>query len=282
MVSDRIEDALVLEGAIHYFQNKIADGFGEWLSPVLRDGETLPDHAFSLELVGRRVMVAADRLETADREYGAAAVWRARQRDSCEHWARKGLNPLVVDARRQIDAMLGRVEASKVHFLEGKTRRAPEPLLRQVRRLVIGLGDYCGEPRKLRNGTSVDLGDFLAEIEPAHDRLAALMKELTELQGLELQARHRRKAQIKAFDTVYTQALHYVEAMFVLSDVGGRVKKLRSYLQRRRLSRWARSKREAYAAAKMDSGQEPEKRSFAGRIAGWFGRSGAMNRRNVA
>ncbi len=282
MVSDRIEDALTLAGAIHHFQYKIADGFDDWLSPVLRDGERLPDHAFSLELVRRRVLVAADELHEADVACGGAASRRVHQQRRCEHCARRELNPLMVDARRQLDAMLGKTDASGVHCLEGKTRRSPPPLLLQARRMVAGLGRTKGKKRRLRNGSEIDLGSFLAEIEPAYDRLVRQMKELSTLQAQELYARLERQAEIKAFDAVYKRSLRYVEAMFVLSGILGSVKKLRSYIQRRRLGRWARAKRAAYAAARMGAGQEPEKRSLGGRIAAWLDRVRFGRRRNVA
>ncbi len=275
MVADRIEDALTLQAAIDHYRQEIAAGFGEWLAPVLAEGEALPDHAFSLELVGRRVIAAMEQLDRADVAYGDAAARRAYWRIQCEEQARKQLNPLMVDARRKIDAMFGREDGSKIHCLEGKTRRAPGPLLRQALRMVPGMADYACESRQGSNRAAVVAG-LLSRIDPAYDRLAELMKELSHFESQEHLARDRRKAEIKAFDAVYVQALHYAEAMFALSGVEGRLRGLRSYVQRRRLSRWARAKREAYAAAQADSGQEPDKqgiRAFGARIAGWFRRS---------
>ena len=189
----------------------------------------------------------------------------------------------MVDTRRKIEGLFGKEDGLAIHQLEGKTRRAPARLKLQVQRLLIALERYRGKPRRVKGAVTVDVECFLAELQPAYDRLLELLHELTEAKGAESAARDRRQKEIQAFDAVYVKALHYLEAMFALSGVETRPRAFRSYIQRRRLSRWARSKREAYAAGKPGSDPEsPEgSRSLGTRIAGWF-RGRRSNRPRVA
>ena len=62
-------DARSLASSIEVHKAAVAAGVVERLAPELAAGEAMPDHALTLELVGRSVESALERLKASERRY---------------------------------------------------------------------------------------------------------------------------------------------------------------------------------------------------------------------
>ncbi len=101
MIVQRCEDTMALVASIRVYKADVAAALGEQYTPALRDGETLPDYQLNLELAGRSVQLAYDRLEEIDDTYWLAKSRHAWQVRELDRLAKKELYPLFIDVRRQ-------------------------------------------------------------------------------------------------------------------------------------------------------------------------------------
>ena len=74
MILAEIKAAGTVRASIKAFKQKVARGFGQHLEPELRDRENLPDHALTLDLIGRSVETVLDQLLDVDRQYARAVA----------------------------------------------------------------------------------------------------------------------------------------------------------------------------------------------------------------
>ncbi len=269
MVLQRTGDTGALLSAIEVFQNQVAAGLVERLAPELVEGEALPDFSLSLDLVGRSARSALDRLRGAEKWCLERQVECAVVRRESVRLARQ-VYPRVVSIRRMIESQLGKQDGRLVHGMTGKTLRKPRRLHGQLQFLVWALEGNRGElPEPLLAGLAADQDDWLRELRPGYDALTELLDELLDLELLAQHARDEKKLAMQAFDTAHGEALRLVQATFAFAGYGDTLtKRLRSYLQRRLLSRRAREKRQARAEGRV----QQTLRSAASSVADWIGR----------
>ena len=242
-------DAEALMSSIEIHKARVAEGLGERLAPELAEGEDLPDFALSLELVGRSVMSAFDRLREAEQHYKRLGVQCTVVRQTSEKLARHEVYPRVVSVRGLIDSHFGREKGRFVHGMAGKTLRKARRLHGQLGHLVWTLEEGRLElPAPLLAGVAARREVWLAEIKPGYEHLTELLDELLGLETEEQAALIARDRAMRAFDDVHGDARRMLEATFSFSGLAERLAHgLRSYVDRRRVVREARRKREARA-----------------------------------
>ena len=257
MVTRRARDAAALVASVRVHKQEVAAALGRRLAPALRQDEAMPDHELTLQLAGRSVQIAFDRLDELDDRHYFAKASCAHQAREVDRLAKRQLYPQAVDVRRQIDAAFGRQAGSRLHGFTGKTPRTAARLRRQAERAVSRLGNPGHElPGRQAAGATVERETWkrrlerpLRELAAAGDRLGRLRAELDAVSG-------RRRQAMEHFDAVYAESLRLVEASFVMAGIRGqRLKSLRSGPSRRGLARWAKKKRQARAGRTVSAGE---------------------------
>jgi hypothetical protein len=248
MVTRRARETAALVASIRVHKAEVAARLSERLTPPLRAGEAMPDHALTLELAGRSVQLALDRLEDLDGRHHFAKAVRAHQAREHDLVAKQELYPRAVAVRRQIDAALGRRAGSELHTFSGKTPRAVDRLKRHVERAVGRLGDPDRElpPGRPAADGPVDRRSWKRRLETPLEKLNEADERLSRLSADLDDVAHQRRLAMQRFDAVYGDALHLAEAVYRMAGLDRQaVKSLRSYVEHRRLAHDARRKREA-------------------------------------
>ncbi len=250
MVTQRARDTAALVASIGVCKAEAAAVLEQRFATALRADETMPDYLLALELAGRSVQSAFDRLDELDDRHQQAKAERGGQAREVDRVAKRELYPQAVDVRRQIDAAFGREAGADLHTFTGRTPRTPSRLREHAERAVSRLGDPRRELPALLPGAGepVDreiwkqrLEGPLGELIAADERLGRLQSELNAISG-------RRQQAMERFDAVYAESLRFVEATLAMAGLQGqRLKSLRPRYLRRRLALWARKKREARA-----------------------------------
>ncbi len=258
MVTQRARETEALVASIRVHKAEVAAALRERLAPALRPGESLPDHELTLELAGRSVELAFDRLEELDERHRRAKAERAHFAGELERVAKQELYPRAVSVRRQIDDALGREAGSELHTFTGKTPRVTARLKAHVERAVSRLGGRRRElPATQDPGQPVDRAGWKRRLEAPLRALDEADEQLVRWTAELNAAGDRRQQAMQQFDAVYNEALHLAEAAYLMAGIGEKmIKSLRSGACRRRLARRARQKREARAGG-QDAGPAP-------------------------
>jgi hypothetical protein len=124
-------------------------------------------------------------------------------------------------------------------------------------------------PAPLLEGIAAEREVWLAAIKPGYERLTELLKELLRLEKQEEGAQIARDRAMRAFDDAYGDARRMLEATFSFAGLAERLARgLRSYVERRRVIREARRKREARAEGRVTRTW----RSALSSVRNWVGR----------
>ncbi len=269
----RAKDARALKSSIEVFGAQVTEGLGKRLTPELADGETLPDFSFSLELFGRSVGSALERLRRAELEYLNQSSRCVTVRRQSEKLARQEVYPRVVSVRRLIEAQFGKEEGRAIHGMAGKTRRKARRLHGQLGHLVWVLEEGSIElPAPLMRTAPATREEWLRDIKPGYEQLSELLDELTGLEVAEQSAKIDKDQAMQAFDEAYGEARRLVEAHFAFAGLDNRWSRwLRSNQHRRELIREARRKREVRAEGRL----KQTLRSAAESLKSWIRRPNA-------
>ena len=268
-----MKDARALRSSIEVFGTQVTEGLGKRLAPELAAGESLPDFSFSLELVGRSVASALERLRVAERYYLDQSSRCVAVRRKSEKLARQEVYPRVVSVRRLIEAQFGKEEGRAIHGMVGKTRRKARRLHAQLGHLVWVLEEGGAElPAPLMRTAPATREEWLGDIKPGYEQLTELLDELIGLEFAEQSAQIDRNQAMQAFDEAYGEARRLVEAHFVFAGLDNRwTRWLRSNQHRREMIREARRKREARAEGRL----KKTLRSAAESLKSWIRRPNA-------
>lgn len=253
-VTDRGKAVRTLLGAIQHYKSLVAAGIEKKLAGGLEDGESLPDQALMLELVGRAVERAMAALIRADQVYQWQVGDRVLVNQKCRKVAADETYPELVDVRRAIDGRFGREAGRRVHGMKGNTPRSPEGQHEKLHRLVRTLQEKR-LPKPRRKGPAGEREVWLEQLEPGCRKLGDLLDQLRILAIKEERRRNDRDFEIDCFDEVYAEALAYLRGVLKLS--GGDEDDLWYLLptvQRRRLRKKARQESEARAEGRRAAG----------------------------
>ncbi len=251
MVLRRIEDTMELVTSIESNKAGLATALAERYAPRLREGETLPDWVLTLELAARDVMAALQRLVELDDSAAHAVVAHEKLRIERYLLARDELYPRAVAVRGSIVLAFGRERGGDLHAMKGRTRRKPQALERQLRRMLKLLTDPDRElPPKKNPHAAVDRDGWIRQLQPGYLELVKLNRRFGPSEKALSSLVSDKRSAMKAFDAAYVPALRYAAAVFKMAGFDARrIRNLKPYYQRRRLSRLAREKRAARAAA---------------------------------
>lgn len=251
MVLRRIEDTMELVTSIESNKAGLATALAERYAPRLREGETLPDWVLTLELAARDVMAALQRLVELDDSVAHAVVAHEKLRIERYLLARDELHPRAVAVRGSIALAFGRERGADLHAMKGRTRRKPQGLERQLRRMLKLLTDPDLElPPKKNPHATVDRDGWIRQLQPGYLELVKLNRRFGPSEKALSSLVSDKRSAMKAFDAAYVPALRYAVAAFKMAGFDARrIRNLKPYYQRRRLSRLAREKRAARATA---------------------------------
>ena len=138
-----------------------------------------------------------------------------------------------------------------IHLMKGRTQRKTRALERQLRLALMILADPDRDlPAPKNPHTAVDRDGWVRQLQPGYQKLLKLNHQLGESEAALTSLVVNKRAAIKAFDVAYDDTLRYVQAAYRTAGYDARmIRKLKPYYLRRRLSRLAREKRAARAAA---------------------------------
>lgn len=254
-VTHRIKAAYNLLAVIKDVKDDVREGFRLNFEIELRDGEALPDQGVTLDLAGRWVKTASDTLEVADHHYCSQGTERKILNDGIVHIARREIYPKLRDTRREIDWRYGPELGSKLHRIEGRTRRKPKRQFPQLKKLVLRLRKPPPiEP--MRPGPADDIERWLARMEPWYVLLEDKLEELREMEIREQQLRNDRDFELESFDVVFARAVGLVGSLLLASGFSDKaLKGLLPAVMRRRRSAKARRERKARADGRRSDGR---------------------------
>ncbi|MCP3964180.1 MAG: hypothetical protein GY719_40640 [bacterium] len=280
MVIHRIEDTKALLSSIDVLKASIEEKLAERFEPRLRPGETLPDYGLALDLAGRDVQAALDRLVDLDDELFLKTVEREGLQQSREEILKEEVYPRLVNVRGAIDRAYERRGARLIHRMEGRTPRKPTDIEHVVENLLRVLGDPDATmPLRKASAPRDQREEWLRLLAEPHELARSMGKEQKKCEGVIARLGIFRRRAMDDFDQVYAQILRYVKAKLVLTGESTEsLRHLRPHYQRRKMARQARQKREARAETRS-AAAEPERgkqvrEAVRSTVAKWLGKAG--------
>jgi hypothetical protein len=214
MVTDRLKATGAVLSALQTFGPRVASRAGELLSPLLRDGEKLPDIALLGVLVQRLLEQRAHAMESADSEHNDELSDDAAPRESRDASARE-LYSTLVEVKQAVSTLFGDALHATLK-LPKEIPQDPAVLWRlggEVREALAGA--KLPKP-KLAAVKSFDAAPWVEQIAAPTERLgtalADVARETREAQGT-LVAKTRA---IAAYDEAFSTGVAFVTALLRL------------------------------------------------------------------
>ena len=265
MCAARTDLAFSLEAAFDNYLEEIARGYGDYLTPMLEDGETVPDVELQLVLLRRKVKhhrQLIDNLEEGvlEQVQGDEKV-RAeldRQTEAVDAKLR-----LVRSAYR---GFFGRNNLGRAGFGE-KLHRGAVRLHRQAATVKSSLESPELDVKPLLETDLVDeegrpksmAAHLATQLEPEVTRLGELLDERHRESGKTLDARLRRQEMIREFDFNIRGIVRMTQGMFRLagrSDLASRIRPILQRVLRKLDDQEARENAEAETPETGEAGTE--------------------------
>lgn len=217
MVSRRQKLRKVVAASVTAYSTKAHQGLDGLLTPLLEEGETLPDFALAQQLLLRLIrdreqeMLAADSVKLVDE--GPEAILM-RQRDQLV----SALYDRMVEIRRAVSGILGSEVIDEVMRITGSTSRDPEHLLRQAEQVIGHLKNPELSVRPLRepDGSELVLQAWIAPVEATISQLEPLLEDVETEKRLTITATREKTESMEAFDLALNNAAQILRAYFVL------------------------------------------------------------------
>ncbi len=239
MIAVRVDLALFLEAAFESYLEEIAQGYGDFLMPVLADGEPEIDARHQLVLLSRKVKHHRGRIESFDEGlieqlHGDEKVRAEIERRTV---AVDGKLRLVRSAYRGFYGLknLGRAG------LQGDFERGPVRLHRQALLVKSSLENpelglepllelhLADEEGKAGTSIASQLG---AQLDPEVSRLGELLDERHQERSRSTDVRLRRQEVIREFDFTVRGIVRMAQGMFRLAGRSDLASRIRPILQR--------------------------------------------------
>ena len=255
MVRRRIQDARAFASSIKVHKGTVAAGLAEELSPGLREGQTLPDYALTLELLASRVKGALAELTEVHSRYVSQTAVGNRLSTECDRITAREVYPQAVDLRRLIDAVFGKRKGAAIHGFHGRIPTWRDGLHEQLGTtlyLLESRQDKMPEPAVAGFVPQTEV--WIRQVRSLIDRLGEHLSKLENADQLREGLCHGRNRAIETFDRVLAESRDAAAALFTLAGCDPRlIRNLRPYYQRRGLRHWARQAREKRRQARASA-----------------------------
>lgn len=212
-VVDREKSANAVVAVSETQSEATGDALGKLLKPYVKKGESAPDFAMVLLLIGRAIESAKVRMVNADAAHEAElgdddGVRAARDA------ARDVLSDKLVELREVLTGAFGAAMASAI--LSGPTPQDPALLVRFAGEVVTALGRVKLPPSRIK-GAKLDKAETAAEItdlQTALDkRIKSVAREVREAQAT-LEAKNQELA---AYDAIFAGGAKALEGLLLLA-----------------------------------------------------------------
>jgi len=228
MVSRRQKLRKVVAASVAAYAAKAHQGLDKLLTPLLEEGETLPDFALVQELLLRLVrgreheMLMADSIKLTDE--GPEAILMG-QRDELV----AALYDRMVEIRRAVSGILGSQVIDEVMRITGATSRDPEHLVRQVEQVIGHLKnpELSVLPLREADGSELVLQSWIPQAEATISQLQPLLEDVEIEKRLTITATREKTESMEAFDLALNSAAQILRGYFVLVGMGREAELLR-------------------------------------------------------
>jgi len=218
MVADRLKLRKIVVGAVTANAPKATATLTEALTPLLHEGETLPDLQLFQELLMRWVEQRAELLVAKD-DANLLELLDVNPRDRRDRLAAE-VYAEVVSLRESAVGLYGDEGAEKLLGFSGRTAEDPELLLRQANQAMARLrSDDIPEPEFRGEGVVTDLEQWPDRVEPKVRALGQVLQELEIERWLGFQSVSEKSGALTAFDFTLGQVARIVRGLFALSGL---------------------------------------------------------------
>lgn len=250
LVTDRMAASHQVEMAAARHADAVAAGLAEELASTLQEGETLPDFALTIRMLGRYLAQRSHEMDARDAAH-VTELTQARSPREARDLATAALYDKIVEIRRAVEVVYGPEKIKAVLGVEGATPQYATTLRLHAEQILHRLRHPLDElPPSRLAGVVAEVDRWVAEIEPLYE---ALRQALQALLAKRARARgslgHKQRA-VHAFDNAYVQVGRCLEGLFALAGetaLAERVRPASDWAYRRNKKRAARKKKESAA-----------------------------------
>ncbi len=263
MCAVRTDLASSIEAAFDNSLEEIAQGYGDYLTPMLEEGETAPDVELQLVLLGRKVRHHRQQVDNLDEELLEEAQGDEQVRTEIDRRT-DAVDAKLRQVRSAYRGFYGRDNLGRVG-LEGDF---PRGAVRLHRLAVTAKGSLTSPEHDAEPLLEVDLTEkegetstmavqLGAQLDPEVTQLGELLDRRHRESSRTLDARLKRRDVIREFDFHIRGIVRMAQGMFRLAGRGDLAARIRPILQRvlRKLDD-QKAKEEAEAGADADATPE--------------------------
>jgi len=236
MVSRRQKFRKFVAGSVRAYADTVHTGLAETLTPLLQEGETLPDFALVQKLLLRLVRTQEAAMVEADgsneQELGGEAFLRRRRDELLT-----ALYTRVVEVRLAAAGVFGSAAARELMRLTEETSRDPEHLILQARQVIIHLRNPdVPIPAIQIDGIETDLETWISRVEAAIAELTPLLEDVETDKRVGITVIKEKQEAIDSFDSILRSVAQVLRGCFTLGGLGREAERLRLQAIRRRVA----------------------------------------------
>ena len=267
MTALRVDLARNLEAGFDNYQEEIARGYGEFVAPLLEEGETAPDISFQVELMKRSVARSRRRLASFDSPLIEQTHEDARVRAEIE-LRQLAVNSKLRQLRHVCRGLFGEAGVARVGLKEEpptSTIRLHEHAKTVKESLeLLDSPPSGGTALGLAPLLELDLGESVAtpavqlasQLEPELSRLGELVGDRHQENRKSADVRSRRRTAIEEFDRDIRAVVRSAQGMFRIAGRSDLAARFRPLL-RRALRRTKKAEVEQGGEPQTDETTEP-------------------------
>ncbi len=233
MVTDRSADASFVNAAAATFTQEVSPALGEVLSPLVGEGESMPDVTTLAALAARLVEQRLERLIEADKaniDAQAELIEPRQQRDQAFEQA----NRTIFGIRDICRGLYGREMSARIVPDESRIPQRPKAFLHMAEHVLERLQDLERElPEQSLQGIAVERVDLSSNFETALEGLDEALAEVDlKRRGAEITQAAKNDA-MSEFNVIYSASIRLLEALSILAGKPELASRIRPTRRRR-------------------------------------------------
>lgn len=214
LVVDRQKSAAQVAAAGETHAGLIGEALTPALSPVLQEGETVPDATFLVTLLMRYLVFKLDLMVTADETHDAELRHDAKPRAARDTVARQLYNQ-VIQVRETLSGIYGDAFTRQLGLV-GETPIEPVTLMRLANGIAEELG-HMQLPAPLMLGASLDTATIIQKLTATTTELDTHLADLArEARQAQTTLTHKNRA-ITGYDTTYAAIIQILSGLLLLA-----------------------------------------------------------------